>query len=99
MKKVADELKEMAKLDTSVLLLEKIIAHPSDNRTRIYSKSVGWKMMNINKGITKFEKITVSLEQLKTKDTDELISTIIGGVPINDLQHVDCRFLLDSFSI
>ena len=55
--------------------------------------------MNINKGITEFEKITVSLEQLKTKDTDELISTIIGGVPINDLQHVDCRFLLDSFSI
>ena len=55
--------------------------------------------MNINKGIIEFEKIIVSLEQLKTKVTDELISTMIGGVPINDLQHVDCQFLLDSFSI
>ena len=55
--KVADELKEIAKLDTSVLLLKKIIADPSDNQTRIWSKSVFWKMINISKEITEFEKL------------------------------------------
>ena len=83
--KIDDELKEMAKLDTSVLLLEKIIADPSDNQTRIWSKSVGWKMINISKGVTEFEKIIISFEKLKIKVTDELISTITGGAPVSDL--------------
>ena len=46
-------------------------------------------MININKGITEFEKLIASLEQLKTKVTNELISTITGGAPVSDLQHVD----------
>ena len=56
-------------------------------------------MININKEITEFEKLVASLEQLKTRVTDELISTITGGVPVSDLQHIDCQFLLDSFSV
>ena len=58
--KVVDELKEMAKLDTSILFLEKIIADPSDNQIHIWSKSVCWKVININKGITEFEKLIAS---------------------------------------
>ena len=29
----------------------------------------------------------------------ELVSTIIRGAVVSDLQHIDCQFLLDSFSI
>ena len=56
-------------------------------------------MINISKGITKFEKLIDSWEQLKMKVANEIVSTITGGVPVHDLQHIDCRFLLDSFSV
>ena len=56
-------------------------------------------MINTSKGITEFEKLIASLEQLKTKVADELISTITGGASVSDLQHVDFQFLLDSFSV
>ena len=97
--KVPNELKEMAKLDKSILLLEKIIADPTEDQTRIWIKSVGWKMINVNKGIAKFEKLIASWEQLKTKVIDELVSTNTGGAAVSDLQHVDFQFLLDSFSV
>ena len=35
MEKVADELQEMSKLDVKTLILEKIIADPSENQTCI----------------------------------------------------------------
>ena len=55
--KIADELQEMAKLDTNTLVLEKIIADPSENQTYSWSKSLNWKMINISKGIIEFEKL------------------------------------------
>ena len=89
----------MAKLDTNTLVLEKIVGNPSENETCILNESIHWKMINISKGITEFEKLIASWEQLKTKVANELVSTIIGGAAVNDLQHIDFKFLLDSFSI
>lgn len=96
---VANELQEMSKVDVKTLILEKVISDPNDNQVHIWNKSINWKVINISKGIVEFEKSIAVCGQTKVKVSNEVVIIITGGATMSDLQHVDCQFLLDSFSV
>ena len=64
---VGDELQEMSKVDVNTLILEKVISNLNDKKVHIWSKSTNWKVINISKGISEFEKLIVVCEQTKVK--------------------------------
>jgi hypothetical protein len=54
---VVDELQDMSKVGFNTLILEIFISYQSENRVHMWSKSINWKVMNINKVIAEFEKL------------------------------------------